>query len=324
MNKKLSVIIPLYNNAGSIEKCLKSVITQTYNELEIIVVNDGSTDDSCEVVSKYASIDKRIIMLQQKNSGVSTARNKGIETATGDYITFLDSDDWIEHDTYMKMMNGFSESEIDIVIGGFVREQAGMVIPVLDRGMESVMRSEDAILELLRNRIFRGELCDKIYRHNLFDNLRLDDDIAVAEDWLMNWKVFHKAKLIHYIPVLGYHYVINNNSVCHVFTRKNLSHIKGIERMLDIPDKSHYINHIIMGIYGRTLASNILKMLLIDENEYKKDIMDCQVKLRNCLVDAAFAPYLSIRQRVGIIYAAMPMKICSMLAGYAKRWQRNM
>lgn len=318
----LSVIIPLYNAEKSIEDCLRSVLQQTYNDLEIIIVDDGSQDKSYEICERFN--DKRIRLYRQKNGGVSKARNLGIDKATGEYITFLDADDWIEEQTYEKMIAEFNNPTVDIVIGGFVRERNGVVIPILEKESEVVMRSGQAITELLRNRIFRGELWDKVYRRTLFKELRLDEDIAIAEDLLINWQLFHRATNICYLPVWGYHYVINEDSVCHHYTRKSLTHIKAIEKIISMPDKSDYINHIIMGIYARALASNILKMLITRDKNYGNDIMNCQSKLRKIINNSLFAPYLSLRQRLGIIYAVLPIKICAKLSDIASLGQRNL
>ena len=99
----ISVIIPIYNVEKYLTKCIESVINQTYKNLEIILVNDGSTDNSKEIIDKYSSIDSRIKVINKKNGGLSDARNVGIELAKGEYITFLDSDDWIELNMYEKL-----------------------------------------------------------------------------------------------------------------------------------------------------------------------------------------------------------------------------
>ena len=99
MNKIISVIIPVYNVENYIEKCLNSIVNQTYNNLEIIIIDDGSTDNSIAIAEKIAENDKRIRIISQVNQGVSSARNLGLDNASGEYILFIDSDDWLDLET---------------------------------------------------------------------------------------------------------------------------------------------------------------------------------------------------------------------------------
>ena len=121
--KKISVIIPVYNVEKYLETCLNSVINQTYKNLEIIIINDGSTDNSLSICKKYEKLDKRIILIDQDNKGLSGARNVGIKKATGDYIHFLDSDDYINLNYYEKMIEALDNTDADMVVGGFYYEK---------------------------------------------------------------------------------------------------------------------------------------------------------------------------------------------------------
>lgn len=114
---KISVIVPVYNVEKYLVQCLDSIVGQTYSDLEIIIVNDGSTDRSPQICDQFAAADQRIRVIHQANAGVSVARNTGIEVATGDYLTFVDSDDWLEADMYMKMRNQLLERpSLDMVM----------------------------------------------------------------------------------------------------------------------------------------------------------------------------------------------------------------
>ena len=126
MNKKISVIIPVYNTSKLLRRCLDSVINQTYKNLEIILINDGSTDDSLSICKEYSQNDSRIILIDKENEGGGKARNAGLDRATGDYIAFVDSDDYIDPDMYSVLMNNLKTSEADISTCGriVVREGA--------------------------------------------------------------------------------------------------------------------------------------------------------------------------------------------------------
>ena len=123
MQPKISVIIPVYNTEKYLETCLDSIINQTYKNLEIIIINDGSTDSSLEICNKYKKIDKRIKLITGENKGQSVARNIGIKSATGSYIHFMDSDDFIPLNYYENMINTSTISDADMLLGGFYHEK---------------------------------------------------------------------------------------------------------------------------------------------------------------------------------------------------------
>lgn len=118
MNSKISIIVPVFNSAKWLNKCIDSIIEQTYNNIEIILIDDGSTDNSPEICDEYAKRDSRIRVIHKKNEGVSIARNTGIDTSTGEYIKFVDSDDWIEKDCCEKLVNIIEKESVDLVICG--------------------------------------------------------------------------------------------------------------------------------------------------------------------------------------------------------------
>lgn len=119
MEQKISIIVPVYNTAEYLEKCIQSILNQTYTNLEIICINDGSTDDSGKILEKFAEQDKRIKLIHKKNEGVAVARNAGLRIATGDWIGFVDSDDYISEDMYEVLMKANISQEADIVSCGY-------------------------------------------------------------------------------------------------------------------------------------------------------------------------------------------------------------
>lgn len=319
----LSIIVPVYNAEKFLYRCIESILAQTYTDFELLLVNDGSSDCSLEICEQYIKQDKRVKIFTQENCGVSAARNTGIERATGEFVTFVDADDWIEPQMYEKMMKRFSEEmPIDIVIGGFVRQKRDRIIPALKRQEETIYATKDALQELLVGKIFRGELCDKIYRKERLDDIRLDTSIAVAEDLLFNWLVFQKARTILYYPIWAYHYEINQESVTNKFSEKNLTYINAIEKMMKL-SYDNDIMKILYGVYGRCLASNFLRMILSDPDYFYERCLQVQNRIRNDFFEFLLSPNLSIRQRIGIAYAVLPFWLCKRGANVAKLGQRN-
>ncbi len=147
--KSVSVIIPVYNVEKYLPKCLDSVVGQTYKNLEIVCVNDGSPDNSAEILENYAKKDSRIKIITQKNEGLSGARNTGINAATGDYTVFLDSDDWIDTDTVENAVSVAEKNSSDVVMWGYVREFA-------DKSLEKKIFDGD--------KIFGENECREIHR----------------------------------------------------------------------------------------------------------------------------------------------------------------
>ena len=202
---KISVIVPVYNCAPHVERCIRSILAQTHTDLEIICIDDGSTDDSGNILDKLSCEDARIRVIHQKNAGVSAARNAGIDLATGDLITFVDSDDAIEPDMYETLLPYFGDSYVDIVHCGYKRIHLdGAVKDVNGTGKLVRQNKYEAAECLLAGRVFVGSLCNKLYRACLFEDVRLDGSLAINEDVLANAEVFAKAKDLVYLDVGKY------------------------------------------------------------------------------------------------------------------------
>ncbi|MCR4673142.1 MAG: glycosyltransferase [Lachnospiraceae bacterium] len=203
----ISVIIPFYNAEKYLADCLESIIGQTYSDLEIICVNDGSTDNSLTVAEKYQKNDKRIRILSQKNSGVSAARNRGIDHASGDFITFVDSDDSISQDMYDILYSFMTDNTVDIVHCGYRRHnQDGTIQDVNGTEKLIIQDSLEAVRCLIDGELFVGSLCNKLYRKELFKAVRLDTELKINEDVLANVQLFLKAKRTIYYDIPAYQY----------------------------------------------------------------------------------------------------------------------
>lgn len=210
---KISIIVPVYNVAKYIDQSLKSICEQTYKNLEIILVDDGSTDESYECCKKWRECDSRIIVFQQKNAGASAARNKGIELSTGEYIMFMDGDDWIEADMLECLYTLAKKYDADVancILQEEVPEMAKAAqIPVIVSKQDvKVTHFDDKVNSGLAMLAVWGPVC-KLYRRRLIEKICFED-YKVAEDLLFNTNVicsekFQRAVTIYY-PF--YHYVI--------------------------------------------------------------------------------------------------------------------
>ena len=194
--KKVTIIVPVYNVEKFIGKCIKSVLNQTYKNFELIIVNDGSPDNSLEICNYYNSLDDRIKIFTKENGGLSSARNYGIEKASGDYICFIDSDDYIEKDFIKNLLETALKSDSDIVICNYNR-----VFENKSNNAEIV--TDYKISEIDRNKLIRDLLiikednyaCNKLYKSSLFKTNRFPEGHNF-EDLGTTYKIYLEAKKI--------------------------------------------------------------------------------------------------------------------------------
>lgn len=212
MNPRISVVIPVYNLEKYLERCLDSVINQTYHNLEIIIVNDGSSDGSKKIIDSYASRDSRIITIHKENSGVSAARNMGLNIATGDYIGFVDGDDIIELNMYEILARNAVEHNADISHCGYQLVKPNEVIYYHNTKEKIVMDRLQGIKELIVATKVEPGTVNKIFKSSVVKNIRMDSKIKYNEDYLFNIEAFDKAKKSVFEDLPLYHYMLRKGS----------------------------------------------------------------------------------------------------------------
>ena len=196
---KISVIIPVYNTEKYLHECISSVINQTYNNLEIILINDGSQDFSGAICDDYAKQDSRIKVIHKENGGVSSARNEGLKLASGDYIAYLDSDDSIEPNMYEVLLKAALEKDVDIISCNYMNIQKDKPL-VLNRGIDkSEYEGDDVLYSFFKYSILSSAIWNKLYKRNTVKNLYFDVRFSMAEDVLYNFFAFKKSRKIAYV-----------------------------------------------------------------------------------------------------------------------------
>lgn len=227
MQNLISIVIPMYNAQDYIVKLLECLRKQTYKNLEVIVVNDGSTDNSLELVKECAKKDKRIKIISIPNGGVSNARNIGIENTTGEYITFLDADDYIEYNMYEKILLKLEEKNVDVIRSNFIKEDVdGNLIAngnMMD--LSDTILDENIVIEKLLAYIFDNLI--PTYTPLIFakaelirEKMRFRTDIHMMEDLIFCLELFFSSSKIYFYDFKCYHYVYNMSSSSK--SRKNL------------------------------------------------------------------------------------------------------
>ena len=213
-NPLISVIVPVYNVAAYLSRCVDSILAQSYENLQIILVNDGSSDDSGRICEEYAKKDARIQVIHQKNGGLSSARNAGIDAASGDYLAFVDSDDWIEPDAYDAMLSAALRYHVKLVCAGRLDEDAGTgaVREGLCPQKEEVVSGKELVSRIFRWDHLDSAAWDKLYARELFREIRYPFG-RVVEDVPTTYRIALLAGSAVLLPKRIYHYLHRENSI---------------------------------------------------------------------------------------------------------------
>ena len=205
---KISIIVPAYNIEKYIKKCLFSIQTQSYKNIEVIVVNDGSTDGTLKVINEFVKNDDRFIVIDQPNYGVATARKNGIEKATGDYIGFVDGDDTIEPFMYEILISNAKKYNADISHCGYMIVNGNTKTP--HYGTEKLIEQDNftGVKDLLEGQFIEPGLCNKLFRSELFAyiNYNVFENIKNNEDLLLNYYLFADSEKSVYKDFCPYNY----------------------------------------------------------------------------------------------------------------------
>lgn len=234
MFKKVSVIVPVYNVEKYLKMCIDSIIYQTYRNLEIILINDGSTDDSAKICDDYAKNDNRIIVIHQENAGQSSARNAGLDICTGEYIAFVDSDDYIHPRTYELCTYIMQKELVD-----FIEFEYNKITHT--QGFNDVSLNDYEIhnmYDVLKGRILWEQhfslIWSKFFDSNFIIKFRFQTDKIMEDDLLFNEYVFHTNKVIS-LPLKLYYYMQRQGSTMNI--EYTMKHIQGLRSHINLYEK---------------------------------------------------------------------------------------
>ena len=209
----ISVIVPIYNVERYIETCLESICNQSYRNLQIILVNDGSPDNSVDICMKYMKKDNRIELVNKENGGLASARNAGLEKVRGEYIVCVDSDDWIESDMIKTLFENIKKYNADLAVCSFYEEnQKGTKKEYFDEKVE-VLSKEQALEKMIKPGKFYGFSWNKMYKRDILACQRYDESILKGEDSPFSCEYILKCNKIIYINSPLYHYRVDTVSI---------------------------------------------------------------------------------------------------------------
>lgn len=274
-NIKISVIVPVYNVEEYMIKCLQSITRQTYRNMEIIVINDGSTDSSLKICEQFARNDSRVVLVSQENLGLSEARNTGLRIASGEYVTFVDSDDWLEPDAVEVMLSGCGE-DTDLVITNFFRNYLNSE-KLNVCSISGYTKKEIVIRNMLCNNGIQHSAWGKLYKRKLFSSIKYPKG-KYFEDFFTTYHLADKAHRINILPAATYHYRYQQKSIT---ASKNNIYKKYCDMYLASKYVFEFISQKYPDLFDTALNMRLyylLKMLALTErksrlyNQCKKDI----------------------------------------------------
>ena len=240
----ISLIVPVYNVKDYLRTCLQSILEQTYKNLEIILVDDGSDDGSSSICDEFARMDQRIKTIHLPHSGVSAARNAGLAAATGELLGFVDSDDWIDHDMYQYLYTLMVEHDADVSACTYLLEQEGRPSKIINNtGKLHIFSKKEIIRALVKNDLVKNYLWAKLFKRKLFDRLsfpvgRVYEDVAVL------YKVFYSSQKVVLSCVSKYHYMIHKNES---ITRGGYDPVKEYHYFLSLYEQDKFIQNAELG-----------------------------------------------------------------------------
>jgi len=266
MQKLVSIIVPVYNSFATIQYCLDSIRKQNYLNYEVLIIDDGSTDNSAKLIKSFIKKDNRFSYHYKDNGGVSSARNYGLDICNGEYICFIDSDDTITKDFISHSIDKMEKNKLDIYITSFNFVNKIDEEPNINRSVEknTLLSKEDFLIALVNGNGVGAGCPNKIYKKKIIGKTRFTK-VAVAEDLLFNYDVLNKSDnpKIMTTNLKMYNYFMNEDSVTHgVFTKQNLDIFKQYDKLIDDSQKEYNKFHkALLGSYVFVSIKILIKMV---------------------------------------------------------------
>lgn len=217
----VSIIIPVYNVEKYLPKCIDSILNQTYQNIEIVLVNDGSNDSSRQICDEYAVIDSRILVIHKDNGGVSSARNRGLDIATGEWVLFVDADDILPNDALDYYAEVVSKNDVDMVLGSYVKcNEVGKIIKSNQKQFQKQLSMLDCLKLFYKSDIFQGYVWNRLMKLSIIkeNHLRYNESIYFKEDGLFAVQyMVCCSRPCYYSSKVVYHYFIHESSSMKIY-----------------------------------------------------------------------------------------------------------
>lgn len=266
---KVSVIIPAYNVEKYIKRTVESVLSQTLKNIEIIIINDGSTDNTNTIIEELANIDDRIIIVNKKNGGVSSARNKGLDIVRGEFIFQLDGDDWIEPKCFEEMVDHAEKYNLDIVVANFFIDYDNGNVQVRKDLQDVKFLNSEEYLEQLFTVNSYPSLWNKLFRKELYDNIQYPENVSLGEDLAVIPEIVLRAKKIGKYEGQYLHYIQNINSITNSGLSKKIYQIFNSFENIETTLLTYEVSNKIVELFKAYKLNHIINF--ITSKPYWKD-----------------------------------------------------
>ncbi|WP_314023341.1 glycosyltransferase [Gemella sanguinis] len=302
MGEKISVIVPVYNVEQYLERCVDSIINQTYTNLEIILVNDGSTDNSGKLCDELAKKDKRIRVIHKENGGLSDARNRGIDESESDLVGFIDSDDYIDSDMYEVLLKNLNDTDADLSMCALYDVYNNTPEAQVTNKETWKLSSEQAIKMVMEAKILSVTAVNKLYRKSLFTDLKFEVG-KIAEDAFIMIKLLDKCEKIVATNEKKYYYVHRENSITtQKFSTKFLNVIEAYEQNSNIILEKYPKLKDVAQTRMNWAYFYVLDRLLLDDNYNDKELENKLISyLKNHRKDILNDPLFTKGRKIGFI-----------------------
>ena len=295
---KISIIIPVYNVENYLKKCLDSITEQTYKDIEIILIDDGSKDNSGIICDQYASIDKRVIVIHKNNNGVSAARNDGIKLASGEYVCFVDSDDWIDTDYIELAVCELKQHKPSLLVNNYKKiNNYGKIYTRRFIEKRITLKKEEAITQLAKQDYFDWCPFACFYKTDECKNIGFDKNIHFGEDLLFKYRfITNSSYPIVYIPMAKYYYFDRASSACNSYGLiKRLDALIVFETIISEVQNNGLAKKYFSDMYRNSLVEDLViaKFDDVDTNVEQQ----LRSKLRSYISISSIIPILGIYLR---------------------------
>ncbi len=316
---KLSIIVPIYKVEDYIYKCVDSILAQTFTDFELILVDDGSPDNCPKICDEYALKDERVKVIHKENGGLSDARNAGIEIARGEYLAFVDSDDFLSLDMYEKLIALADSNSADVVVCDYVLAYVNKE-PIFEDSTDLfVMGREEALTQMICNRLFSVNAWNKIYKRELFEVERYPKGM-LYEDLALTYRLIDKSEKIVYTPAKKYAYLQRGTSIMGqtgykmkkdkvTIVEDMIEYFKGRDNYLKIC--SGISSYLLNDVYKMAVSGNLTSC-----KEYVEELKACVKKYKKELQKNK---YISFKDRVVLRLAVKNAKFLQFMYGKIRR-----
>lgn len=317
----ISIIVPVYNVEQYLDRCIMSILKQSLKKWELILLDDGSIDTSGEICDKYKEIDNRIRVIHKSNTGVSSTRNLGINLSKGEFITFIDSDDWVEPDYLELMYKAIKKMNVEVIVSGCVYEDKNGLKNPFKKGEPTIYKRNEVKKEFLKQDKFIWTISDKLYKAELLKKVKLNTHLKIAEDMLLFWKIINSVEKVGYIPLYKYHYDrVASKTMNSKFERKWFDPLH-VKKLIYCDVKNISLEHKLLAksIYVGELAGLSKKVLVYGKKYYLLRILQSEIR-KNWIYGMIypFSNVLTLKQRIGIFFFLLPLGLCNLLKSFIK------